>query len=484
MRKTQFFMLFCLHICVIFAQKNMDSIGVKEDFKIFESILKKGHPSLYEYISGDSLENIFETTKESLKTVRSDIELYKKMILVTDKIKDGHLSLSFPNTIKTDQYYFPLILKLINSDFFTDTNDFNIAVGSKINRINKIEVSTILEALKKYIPCDGYNLTRKYREIELKFGLYFAYEYGIQKEFSIDYTDPNGIKKNCIVASESFAKVRLRNTKRNSYFATFHQKESNFDYFDEFINKKDPFVYYKDEINTAVLVVNSFGGDIRIFKSNLIKIFKEINKKKIPHLVIDVRRNEGGFRPNAIYLYSFITATIFRQRTSEFIASLTVPEKKYVTRTYFNEKEFLKDRFYNHPVYDGWKLNFDDMETIMVPDKNRFKGKVYVLTSGSTFSEGSTFVLNAKNNPDITIIGEETGGGYYFHTGEFPVFYELPNSKIIVTMYMDKIDHYVMDNTVPKGSGILPDKHIFLSAEDLISGKDPELDYIFRWIKG
>ncbi|GGX27496.1 S41 family peptidase [Aquimarina muelleri] len=484
MRKIQFFMFFCIYTYVISAQKNIDSIAVKEDFKIFESILKKGHPSLYEYISNDSIENIFKTTKESLKRVTSDIELYKKMINVTDKIKDGHLLLLPPNTIKTDQHYFPLILKLINTEFYVDTDDFKIPIGSKINRINQVEASEILEKLKKHIPSDGYNLTRKYREIELKFGLYFAYEYGIQKEFNIDYTEPNGTEKNSILPSESFTKVRLRNTKRNSYFAKFHQKENGFDYFDAFINKKDPFVYYKNEINTAVLVVNSFGGDIRIFKSKLIKIFQEIHKKKINHLIIDVRRNEGGFRPNAIHLYSFITDSIFKQRTSEYIASLTVPEREYVTRTYFNEKEFLKDRFNNHPIYDGWKLKFDDLETIMVPNKNRFKGKVYVLTSGSTFSAGSTFVLNAKNNPNIMVIGEETGGGYYFHTGEYPVFYEFPNSKIIMTMYMEKINHYILDNTVPKGSGILPDKNILLSTEDLISGKDPELDYIFRWIKG
>lgn len=484
MKKVQFFIFFCIHTYVISAQKNIDSTGVKEDFKIFESILKKGHPSLYEYISNDSLENIFKTTKESLKTVTSDIELYKKMIHITDKIKDGHLLLSPPNTIKTEQYYFPLILKLINAEFYVDTDDFKIPIGSKINQINGIKASTILEALKKYIPSDGYNLTRKYREIELKFGLYFAYEYGIQKEFSIDYIEPNGLEKNSILTAESFTKVRLRNTKRNSYFAKFHQKENGFDFFDAFINKKDPFVYYKNEINTAVLVVNSFGGDIRIFKSKLIKIFQEIHKKKIHHLVIDVRHNEGGFRPNAVHLYSFITDTIFKQRTSEYVASLTIPEREYVTRTYFNEKEFLKDRFNNHPIYDGWKLKFDDMETIMVPNKNRFKGKVYVLTSGSTFSAGSAFVLNAKNNPNIMVIGEETGGGYYFHTGEFPVFYEFPNSKIIMTMFMEKIDHHILDNTVPKGSGILPDKNIFLSTEDLISGRDPELDYIFRWIKG
>jgi hypothetical protein len=469
---------------VLFAQKRMDSLAVREDFRIFENILKKGHPSLYEYIDQDSLEYIFESTKESLTTTDSDIKLYQNMLNVTDKIKDGHLLFFAPNTIKTDQYYFPLILKLINTEFYTDTDDFGIPIGSKINQINGKKAYEILHHLKKYVPSDGYNLTRKYREIELKFGLYFAYEYGIEKKFCIDYTEPNGAKKNKILPAESFVSVRLRNTKRNSYFAKYHKQESNFSYFDTFINNKNPFVYYKEELDTAILVVNSFEGDIGIFKSNLIKIFKEINKKKINHLVVDVRYNSGGFRPNAIHLYSFIANSAFKQITNEYVASLTIPERKYVARTYLNEKQFLKDKFYNHPIYDGWKLVFDDLEAIMVPNKDRFRGNVYVLAGGTTFSAGATFALNVKNDPNIVLVGEETGGGYYFSNGEFPVYYEFPNSKIIMVIFMEKINHYVKDKTIPKGSGVPPDRQIIFSIDDLISGRDSDLDYVLKLIRG
>ena len=484
MKKIQCFVLFCIFTCALSAQKHIDSLDAREDFKIFESILKKGHPSLYEYIDEDSLNYIFENTKESLSTELSDIALYKKMLCVTDKIKDGHLLLFAPNTIKTDQYYFPLILKLINTQFYTDTDDFGIPVGSKITQINGNKISEILERFKKYVANDGYNLTRIYREIELKFGLYYAYEYGIEKKFSIKYIEPDGKEKNSVLSAESFVTVKHRNTKRNSYFANYHQQENGFDFFNSFIGNKTPFVYYKDNIETAVLVVNSFGGDIRIFQSNLTKIFKEINKKKIKHLVIDVRQNDGGFRANAIHLYSFITNNIFKQIKNRYVASLSVPERKYVTRTFLNEKQFLKDKYNNHPIYDGWKLNFDDLETIMVPDKDRFKGNVYVIAGGATFSSGSSFALNVKNNPDITLIGEETGGGYHFFNGEFPVYYELPNSKIVMIMSMEKISNYTKDKTIPKGSGVPPDRHIILTLEDLRSGKDPELDYVFRLIAG
>ncbi|MDY8138163.1 S41 family peptidase [Aquimarina sp. 2201CG5-10] len=484
MQKIAYTILLWSTIYTLSAQKTMDTATAREDFTIFESILKKGHPGLYEYIENDSLDYLFETTKESFSDSISDIELYKKMLRITDQIQDGHLMLFAPNTIKTEQYYFPLIVKIINTELYVDTGDFEIPIGSKILSINNREVFRIIEKLKKYVATDGYNLTKKYRDIELKFGLFYAYEYGIEKLFNIKFITPDGETRTIEIPSKSFVNVRLRNASRNSYFAKYHNQKNGFEHFNKFIDNKSPFVYYKEDLKTAVLVVNSFGIDITTFKSNLVKIFKEINKKKIKHLIIDIRNNDGGFRPNSIHLYSFVAKTQFKQILDEFIISLSVPEREYVTRTFLNEKEFLEYRFKNHAIFDGWKITFDDLEAIMVPDKNRFKGKVYVLTSGRTFSAGSTFALNAKNDPDITVIGEETGGGYYFSIGNFPVYYEFPNSKITMLMSMEKITNYVKDKTVPKGSGVLPDKHINLSVKDLITGKDPQLDYIFRLIGG
>ena len=81
------------------------------------------------------------------------------------------------------------------------------------------------------------------------------------------------------------------------------------------------------------------------------------------------------------------------------------------------------------------------------------------------------------------VLGEETGGGYYQHLGEFPVYYELPNSKIIMVISLEKIEHFVKDQFVTKGSGILPDKFISMHLNDLITGTDPLLKYLYQLIR-
>lgn len=483
MNRIGYIVSFILLSTSLFAQKKITSTKANEDFKIFQNILKQGHPGLYDYIDEVVFDSLVNSTLGAFSEDITDIDLFKKMQHITHQVKDGHLLLFAPNTVKSTQYYFPVIIKIIQSNFYVDTDDFEIPIGSKITHINEVPTFTILEALKKYAPSDGHNLTRKYRDIELKFGLFYIYEYGLQKEYTINYLEPNGTEKVITLPADSFVNVKHRNINRNSYFSTYHNAEDKVAFFSKHINNKEPFVYYKKDLKTAVLVVNSFGVDISAFRARLIQLFKGINKKKIKHLIIDIRQNDGGFRPNSVHLFSFVTNKLFRQRTSTFVSSLEIPEKSYVTRT-FGEKEFLKDKFYHHPTPDGWKLDFDDLETMMIPDKNRFKGKTYVLASGTTFSAGSALALLAKNDPDILLVGEETGGGYYSHIGQFPVYYELPNSKIMMIMSMEKIKHYVKDKSVPNGSGVLPDRAISISVDDLIKGKDAQLDYIFRLIKG
>ena len=142
--------------------------------------------------------------------------------------------------------------------------------------------------------------------------------------------------------------------------------------------------------------------------------------------------------------------------------------------------EAFYEKFKDHARENRWILTDDGAEEMMVPDKRRFKGKVYVLVGGLTFSAAATFALNAKNDPDITLVGEECGGGYYFHNGEFPVYYRLPQSEIVMVLFMEKITHVVTDTSFPPGSGVPPDHWIEETISDLVNGSDVQLDYILR----
>ncbi|TFH01475.1 MAG: hypothetical protein E4H13_04820 [Calditrichales bacterium] len=479
--KTMHFIFLFGWMATVFAQEiALAPDQMKADLAVVRDILTNGHPGLYDYTSKTQLDSLYRSIVTEISTPQSPAAFFRLLSGLTDQIHDGHLLLFPPPTLQKVERFFPLLLKYIQGDWYTDTDDFDLPAGTQILSINDIPLDEILERLWKYVPADGFNTTQKYRKIEMYFSLYLNYAFGAALDYSVTYLDQNGQTQRRTVQSEPFESLNTRNTRRRSYFARYHGFEDGRNFSARYIGNKSPFVYFIDSLKTAVLTVHSFGIDPKQFKSDLIDLFEEIEDAEADYLVIDIRRNDGGFRPDAIHLFTFLTNKPFRQIESSQVVSLTIPQQEYVFKTYLDPQQFLYDKFKDYPRGDRWVLATDGAEEIMVPDDRGFKGKVYVLVGGLTFSAAATFALNAKNDPDITLVGEECGGGYYFHNGEFPVYYRLPHSEIVLVQFMEKVLHVVSDKTVPPGSGVPPDYTVGLTADDLFTGKDAQLDYILN----
>lgn len=481
-KKLKISLLTIIFPFALIAQIPLSQEQIWEDFTIFKNVLTKSHPSLYEYTTKKQWDSIFKNFEKERKQLKSSNDLFKSISAIGANVKDGHLRVLHPK-METVPPMFPLLLKIIGNRFYTDTDDFDIPVGSEVISINGIESKELIRRFLKYAPSDGNNSTKKYRQIESEFGILHYYEFGEMSSYTISYLTPDNKAETINIQSQPFQSIGARFPNRNSYFSKYHKHKDRFEHFKNTISQKWPVVHFVDSLNTAILTVNSFGLDPKEFKSKLIEIFGEIKREKTESLIIDIRHNNGGYRANAIILFSFITDQPFKQRVSESTVTSRLIEQNYVKHTPSDYPEFFKNYFANSDKKnDHWVLTIDRAQEAMEPYKKQFKGKTYVLIGGNTFSAGNAFVLNAKNSLDITVIGEETGGGYYFHTGQFSVLYELPNSKIMFNISLVKINHFVIDNRVEKGSGILPDVEINLTQDDLINGVDTQLDYILKRI--
>ncbi|MEN7550702.1 S41 family peptidase [Rapidithrix thailandica] len=467
----------------LFAQTELTEKQLREDYTIFKNVLTGSHPGLYKYTTKAEWDSIFSDFEAEITHINNAQDFFKKISALALNVRDGHLRILHP-TMDTIPTMFPLLVKIIDGKLFTDTGDFGIPLGSEIIAIDRLKSQELIQRMLKYAPSDGYNTTKKHRQIEFEFGILLYYELGAKSGYTVTYHTPDHRIHTSKVKSQSFQSIGIRNPYRSSYFSSYHRKVDKVEHAKHHIQQKLPFVYFIDSINTAVLTVNSFGIDPQEFKSEIIDIFKEIKRQKATSLIIDVRQNIGGYRANAITLFSYLSDRPFKQRISETAITSGLIEADYKIHTMSGYTEFFNDFFANAENRNGrWILTTDKAEETMKPYKRPFKGNTYVLIGGNTFSAGSAFALSAKNNPQIKLIGEETGGGYYFHTGQFPVFYKLPHSKIVVNMSLVNINHYVKDNSVPEGSGILPDYEVTLTQKDLINGTDGPLDYIIKKLK-
>lgn len=428
---------------------------------------------MYEYTSKSSWDSLFTNFEEAkLSAVQNTNDLYKSLVKLTDHVRDGHLIVMRPKLDPIPDL-FPLLVKVIDKKFYTDTEDFGIPMGSEVLSIDGVSATVLREKFMKYAPSDGYNETKKDRQIEMEFGILHFYEFGSSPSYEVKYRTPDGSITTKDIKSQTFESIGNRFAKRSSFLAL------------KTLREKGPHLYFIDSLNTAVLTLNSFNLDVERFQAALAGIFKNIKQKKAKNLIIDIRQNEGGYPLNAINTFSYIAEEPFKQQVSSEVVASTLPEEQYsqnVVNGYTYELFFQK--YYEDAAQreNRWVLDKDENGRFMVPNKKSYKGKVYVLTGGKTFSAGASFALFCKNQ-GLPLIGEETGGGYYTQTGGYPMIYTLPNSEIKILIPFVKMNRYVKDTSVKKGIGIVPDKKVCMTLQDLIRGRDTQLDYVLKQIE-
>ena len=160
--------------------------------------------------------------------------------------------------------------------------------------------------------------------------------------------------------------------------------------------------------------------------------------KGLKGLIIDIRDNEGGDPA-----YGF--------RLARRIAK----ERTYIYST----------KYKNGPGRDDFTSPSDAF--LDINDKIKFDLPVVLLTNRVTYSAGNFFTALMMALPDVTVVGDTTGGG-----GGVPLGWELPNGW-----------HFNFSNSItymPNGfiieNGIPPDIPLNINDEDRLEGRDTILE--------
>ena len=87
--------------------------------------------------------------------------------------------------------------------------------------------------------------------------------------------------------------------------------------------------------------------------------------------------------------------------------------------------------------------------------ENHFDGHTYILIGGNSFSATTIFAAAVKGQKNITLVGEETGGGNYGNTAWMIPEVTLPNSHL--RFRLPKFRLVVHKDWVKDGRGVMPD---------------------------
>ncbi|CAM4390299.1 S41 family peptidase [Zobellia nedashkovskayae] len=460
---------------------SLSKIEMLDDFKIFQSIYEKANAGLYKYQNKTKIDSVFLSNKKKINNNTTYREFYNILWNVIDYTGSCHNNLHYEETreekLKKQNVFFPLPLKHLNDKLYTNFKYKDIPVGSQIISVNDIPEKEFSKLISKYASTDGFNTTGKYAFIETSFlGYYIYYAFGEQKQFSIKYK---------IGASEvkeiQLPAVNIKTFKNN--FNNRHLKKYE-------NRKSDDYSYrYIDSLKTGLLTVKTFsmGGPDTLSHKKYVKfldsVFMVIKHKRTNQLIVDVRDNGGGYDPNDLLLYSYLTNRKFKENKKAFTIFQDIPFPEY----YIDDdiKELPIELKEEHTILkDGKYYQNNDFNKYWKPNKNAFQGNLILLIDPFVASAGSLFASLVKSDENTIVIGEETAGGYYGHTGHIPVNYELPNSKLILNFSIVDLEQDVEKLSDTKyGDGIIPDLNVLQSYQDFLNHKDTQLNFALELIK-
>lgn len=508
------FLFILIHFsCTSVKEMNYNVTGKKhtpaeliKDVNFSYKLLTEGHPGIYWYVNKEQLNFKFDSLKRTLTSALTTKEFYKKLAPVIAEVKCGHTRLILvtkkfnkkekDSIAKLNKPINQFGYKVINNKLYV--NSFNKAItqakkGDEILAIDGIPSAKIISDLEKNYASDGYNQTFKGAVLNRAFINWYTviYEnkdtldFKIKKRESIfnlvlttikkeEKKDTSNVKKPIIKLSKDslLAKNRIAKEKlKVRYKGSDENKKPILDL--KFLEKDSSIAYLK---------VKSFSFPYANFNRFFKESFIAIKKGKTKDLVIDLRDNGGGSLTACRNLFSYLVDKDF--------VYLKEAEMNHKFNPYWHGSGILnkmialpfeltslirvkkkEDKFY---------LNYKGTKPLPA-NKNHYDGKIYVLINGYSFSASALLSANLKQIKRAIFVGQETGGGFNgCVAGNIPIL-NLPNSKLKLRMGLYPVIPNAHTETI--GRGIFPDQEIITTIEDVIAGKDKELDWVINDIK-
>ncbi|WP_353779653.1 S41 family peptidase [Winogradskyella sp. 3972H.M.0a.05] len=439
----------------------LSEAALKEDYKMAMDVISSLSPDL----TAKDLEAIKDEVEKELKALdnasMNSLEFVKVLSNTSIDFKtDEHGNFTLPSNVLvkqlTTQRLFPVPLKIINNRLFVNTENENLPFGTEVTGINGLSTRDILISLTKGNLEDTYEL----RNIEANFDILYCLLIGGGEVYNVEYIVNNKKHTKALNGIELSQRGAIHSNQIFPLDATAQNNIINTEYLPKF----DTYYFQLNSFEIESHVANN-KAHYQEFEKRFDSVFKSIKEKKPKHLIIDIRHNRGGDAFIPPLLYSYIAKKNFTERVALKMKTFDLPHREHLVSigSVTNKDEFvsylskLKNTFTKSS--EGLYLNIL-RDTIVEPKTNAYKGKVHLLVGGNTVSAGAYFTALFKSEERGMIYGEKTGGSHRDMTAGQMAVYELPNSKIKVSIPLMKIDFSKRIKQRLTEKYIMPDKPI------------------------
>ena len=478
--------------------------------------LQKHHPKLYQYTPKAVLDFKFDSLKKTIIKPINSRDFYKKLSPVVTHVRQGHVSVGSVSkqftkkerkVLEENKFeFYDLDFEYLDNKLWVEDyrgNDSTL-IGNEVVRIAGEEVSDLIKIFKTRFASDGYNTTFFNTTISKGFTVFYLRDKGFLDSLQVTFKTKDSLfervfrripkegNKDTLGVNDTISikkdkpKKLTKDQKLEKRLAKRKKRKDNRKY--GYLSKRKEYTrnfnFIGEDSTIGYMKLRSFtnGNYKKFYKES----FKKLDSAKTKHFILDLRDNGGGRISEIDYLYGFLTNKDYQFITESEVNSRTPFLKAMMANTTPNSiKVAVAILSPIVVIYDVLKTKkrdgkfyyrFNKHSKIKSPNPLNYKGKMYVLINGSSFSASSLLSTHLKATKRATFVGEETGGAYNGTVAGIYKIYQLPTTKLNVRMGLMQIE--APQKQEPDGYGIKPDVEIIPTINDRNSKKDPELEWI------
>jgi len=477
-------MISCRTAAVHDVNRKFSAEELREDFTVLRNTLEANHPSLYWYTSKDSVDWYFDNVYSNITDSMTEEAFRNRVAWAISKIKCGHTSVRaskrYSNAVSRAQLpVFPLAIKAWDDSLVVLSSAFRgdsiFKRGTVLLSINYKTPRQLLDSMFQFISTDGNAINFKNQVTSFNFGYAYKSAFGLDSMHLISFLDSNKQVKTLFIRNydpktDTISRKGRRTTTQVQLPTRRELREAR--------KLSQRSITIDTPLNTAYIRVATFSsGKLKKFFK---KSFKTIHKQGISNVVFDLRENGGGNIMNSTRLSQYLVKEPFR--LADTVAAISRkfrygqyirPSLAYKISMFFTSNRKRADGRYHFAYFEN--------HTFKPKNKYHFDGDVYLIQGGYSFSATTLFIQSLKGQNNVTLVGEETGGGSYGNSAvHLPQIY-LPNTKLRIVLPVYRL---VMEASLPKnGRGIVPDVEIKPSSVAIREGIDLKIATVRELIR-
>ena len=444
-------------------QQKFAPAALQKDYTLFRNILQTSHPSLYWYTPKDSMNYYFDQGYQSIRDSMTETKFRMLLSYVVTKIDCGHTSIrpskAFEKYIDTaKRTAFPFAIKTWSDTMVVTANLQRehpaLPRGTILKSINGYSVTQLRDTFFDYVTTDGYSICGKYQTLStgFTFGGMFRNIYGLTDSFDIRYIDSSGLDAEKEIPVFNFVPDSSnKKVKKEPRLVIFSSANLQLD----------------TTMRTAFMTLNTFDRSNHLRKF-FRQSFASLQQYHIGNLILDLRANGGGDAGISTLLTKYVVDKKFKIADSLYTVSRLGKYHHYIKKSFLYRMQLA---IATRKKQDGkYHFSYFERHYFKPKKKNHYDGQLYLLVGGNSFSATTLFAGAIKGQPNVTLVGEETGGGYYGNTAWIIPDVTLPVTKILFRLPLFRM---VIDKNRPKdGRGILPDVEALPTTDAIRQGID------------